>query len=86
MVFGLKGSGTHDGLAASMERKIYDVVIIGGGIMGSSSAFFLASRMTPEVSTICVIERDPTVSDIKLTLVNESSHTNGWPPKSWHVT
>ncbi|XP_020620476.1 FAD-dependent oxidoreductase domain-containing protein 1-like [Orbicella faveolata] len=45
-----------------MERKFYDVVIIGGGIMGSSSAYFLASRMTPEIGKICVIERDPTYS------------------------
>ena len=47
-----------------MERKIYDVVIIGGGIMGSSSAYFLANRMMPEIGKICVIERDPTVSYI----------------------
>ena len=75
MFFGVKVSGAHDGLAASMERKFYDVVIIGGGIMGSSSAYFLASRMTPEIGKICVIERDPTVSYIKPTLVKESSHT-----------
>lgn len=37
----------------------YDVVIAGGGIMGCSSAYFLALRVPP--SSICVIERDPTV-------------------------
>ena len=37
----------------------YDVIIAGGGIMGCSSAFFLAQRVSP--SSICIIERDPTV-------------------------
>ena len=30
--------------------------------MGSSSAYFLANRMSREMGKICVIERDPTVS------------------------
>ena len=46
----------------SNEPKIYDVAIIGGGIMGSSSAYFLANRMSSRINNICVIERDPTVS------------------------
>lgn len=47
----------------SFEPKIYDVVIVGGGIMGSSSAYFLANRMAPEMGRICVIEQDPTVRE-----------------------
>lgn len=39
----------------------YDVIIAGGGVMGCSSAYFLAQRMPP--SSICVVERDPTVCD-----------------------
>lgn len=46
----------------SLGHKVYDVVIVGGGIMGSSSAYFLANRMSREMGKICVIERDPTVS------------------------
>ena len=37
----------------------YDVVIAGGGIMGCSSAFYLARRKPGK--DICVIERDPKV-------------------------
>jgi len=47
----------------SFEPKIYDVVIVGGGIMGSSSAYFLANRMAPEMGRICVIEQDPMVRE-----------------------
>lgn len=46
---------------SSKGKNIYDVAIVGGGVMGSSSAYFLANRMTPEMGKICVIERDPTV-------------------------
>ena len=46
----------------SSEQIVYDVAIVGGGIMGSSSAYFLANRIPPGVGKICVIERDPTVS------------------------
>ena len=48
------------------RSKTYDVAIIGGGIMGSSSAYFLANRMSSRMNNICVIERDPTVSQIKI--------------------
>ena len=54
----LKASKTRD----SIKQNVYDVTIVGGGIMGSSSAYFLANRMRPEMEKICVIERDPTVS------------------------
>ena len=39
----------------------YDVLIIGGGVMGSSTAYFLKSK-EPSLS-IGVIERDSTVSE-----------------------
>ena len=44
-----------------------DVVVAGGGIMGCSSAFFLAQRVPP--SSICIVERDPTVRMTALHLV-----------------
>ena len=47
---------------SSKEKNIYDVAIVGGGAMGSSSAYFLANRMSREMGKICVIECDPTVS------------------------
>ncbi len=41
-----------------MNKKTYDIVIIGGGIMGSATAYYL---MTADPSLkIAVIERDPT--------------------------
>ena len=40
-------------------RDGYQVVVAGGGIMGCSSAYFLAKRMPPE--QILVVEKDPTV-------------------------
>jgi len=51
---------------SSKEKNIYDVAIVGGGAMGSSAAYFLASRMrmTHAMGKICVIERDPTVSKV----------------------
>ena len=41
------------------RRLHYDVCIVGGGIMGSSSAYFLANKIAP--SSIRVVERDATV-------------------------
>lgn len=34
----------------------FDIVIGGGGIMGCSSSYFLAKKVSP--SSICIIERD----------------------------
>ena len=46
--------------------KIYDVIIIGGGIMGSATAFYLmAADPTIEVA---VVERDPTYTRASTTL------------------
>ena len=39
----------------------YDVVIIGGGVMGLSAAYFMAQRVFDSLN-ILVIEKDPTVS------------------------
>ncbi|XP_078345532.1 FAD-dependent oxidoreductase domain-containing protein 1-like [Oculina patagonica] len=52
----------------STEQNVYDVAIVGGGIMGSSSAYFLANRMTRGMGKICVIERDPTYLKASTTL------------------
>eukprot|EP00118_Oscarella_pearsei_P011469 m.77444 g.77444 ORF g.77444 m.77444 type:complete len:65 (+) comp36032_c0_seq7:855-1049(+) len=43
----------------STLRTHFDVCIVGGGIMGSASAYFLAKTMP--ASSIVVIERDATV-------------------------
>lgn len=55
-----------DILAEWMDRpqtlpKICDVVIIGGGVMGSSIAYWLKNRVFSEYFKVVVIERDPTV-------------------------
>ena len=49
-----------------MKRKIYDVVIIGGGIMGSVTAYYLM-RAAPDLQT-AVIEMDPSYSRASTTL------------------
>ena len=49
-----------------MKRKIYDVVIIGGGIMGSATAYYL-KRTAPDLQT-AVIEMDPSYSRASTTL------------------
>lgn len=51
------------------SKTTYDVVIIGGAMLGSSTAFFLASN--PDFSgSVLVIERDPTYATAA------TSHTN----------
>jgi len=49
-----------------MKRKIYDVVIIGGGIMGSAIAYYL-KRKAPDLQT-AMIEMDPSYSHASTTL------------------
>jgi sarcosine oxidase len=45
-----------------MTEGTYDVVIVGGGVIGSSTAYFLASQ--PEFDgRIAVIEKDSTYAD-----------------------
>lgn len=43
----------------------YDVCIIGGGVIGCSIAYFLASKYY-EGMKICVVEKDPTVNIIRI--------------------
>ena len=45
----------------SMGKKLCDVVIVGGGAMGSSVAYFLKKRM-PQLA-VTVVERDPTYTE-----------------------
>ena len=44
----------------------YDVLIVGGGIMGSSTAFNLA-RLEPKLK-VAVVEKDPTYAKSSTTL------------------
>ena len=56
-------------LATSPRNKSYDVVIIGGAIMGSSTAWFLTDN--PDFKgTVLVVERDPTYEKAATTLSN----------------
>jgi glycine/D-amino acid oxidase-like deaminating enzyme len=54
---------------ANPERSSYDVVIIGGAIMGSATAWFLASNPDFE-GKILVVERDPSYESCS------TAHTN----------
>jgi FAD-dependent oxidoreductase domain-containing protein 1 len=49
-----------------MNSKTYDIVIVGGGIMGSATAYYL-TRTAPGLKT-AVIEMDPTYSRASTTL------------------
>ena len=49
-----------------MMDKIYDVIIIGGGIMGSASAYYLMKA--DNTLKVAVIERDPTYAKASTTL------------------
>lgn len=52
-----RGQRSLSSSAEQIDRKHYDVVMAGGGIMGCASAYFLAKRINPD--RICVVERDP---------------------------
>ncbi len=56
------------GFQAEPKRDAYDVVIIGGAIMGSSTAWWL-TRMNP-TTRILVLERDPTYAQAGTTHTN----------------
>jgi FAD-dependent oxidoreductase domain-containing protein 1 len=47
-------------------KGLYDVIIVGGGIMGSSTAYYL-TKMEPKL-TVAVVERDPTYERASTTL------------------
>jgi glycine/D-amino acid oxidase-like deaminating enzyme len=49
-----------------MMSKIYDVIIVGGGIMGSATAYYLMK--TDNTLKLAVIERDPTYAKASTTL------------------
>ena len=49
-----------------MNYKTYDIVIIGGGIMGSATAYYLM-RTAPGIRAV-VIEMDPSYSHASTTL------------------
>jgi len=57
------------GLATKPAKSSYDVVIVGGAIMGSSTAWFLTEN--PDFNgSVLVIERDPTYECAATTLSN----------------
>jgi len=45
-----------------MSETIYDVLIAGGGVVGSSIAYFLSDAASSRALRICVVEPDPTYS------------------------
>jgi L-2-hydroxyglutarate oxidase LhgO len=47
-------------------NKVYDVIIIGGGIMGSATAYYLI-KADPNLS-VAVIERDSSYTNASTTL------------------
>lgn len=54
----MANSMVHRGYPVQAERKSYDVIIVGGAIMGSSTAFFLSDN-TDFNGSVLVVERDP---------------------------
>ncbi len=58
-----------EGLATQPAMSSYDVVIIGGAIMGSSTAWFLTDN--PDFNgSVLVVEKDPTYEKAATTLTN----------------
>ncbi|MEN0039711.1 MAG: FAD-binding oxidoreductase [Pseudomonadota bacterium] len=62
-------SRTTAATAATPDRTSYDVVIIGGGIMGASTAWFLTDNPDFDGSVL-VVERDPTYAFASTTHTN----------------
>ena len=60
---------TATGMAGTAPRTSYDVVIVGGAIMGSATAFFL-SQNTDFTGSVLVVERDPSYE------LCSTAHTN----------
>jgi glycine/D-amino acid oxidase-like deaminating enzyme len=59
----------HGVLNRSPEKRAYDVVIVGGAIMGSSTAWFLTNN--PDFNgSVLVVERDPTYEFASTTHTN----------------
>jgi glycine/D-amino acid oxidase-like deaminating enzyme len=56
-------------ITGTPKRPAYDVVIVGGAMMGSSTAWFLASN--PDFDgRVLVVERDPTYANAATTRTN----------------
>ena len=60
---------TRSGMPRDAPRPAYDVVIVGGAIMGSATAFFLSQNKDFD-GTVLVIERDPSYAQ------SSTAHTN----------
>lgn len=60
---------TQSGMAVTPSKSSYDVVIVGGAIMGSSTAWFLSNNLDFD-GTVLVVERDPTYENCS------TAHTN----------
>ena len=60
---------TTSGMPNEAPHTAYDVVIVGGAIMGSATAFFL-SRNTDFDGSVLVIEREPSYAQ------SSTAHTN----------
>ena len=57
------------GLPSAPSKPSYDVIIIGGAIMGSSTAWFLTDN--PDFNgSVLVIEKDPSYEKAATTLTN----------------
>jgi len=51
---------SYSKVASVLSSNSYDVVVAGGGVIGSSCAYFLAKRGNIPAKNILVVERDPT--------------------------
>ena len=69
MILSLASASDGRGLSSRPTRTSYDVVIIGGAMIGSGVAWFL-SRNPDFGGTVLVVERDPTFQDASTTRTN----------------